>query len=502
MSASLSSVLFTRGADRVYFAALLVCLFYIFCTSGPIPIPFRENVGSPGPLQSQDTVSADDNSTSVAEGFDLADVFKEEQASSKDVSDIFSAEPWVPPQVTDLDESRMEMVEPYITAIMDPKDKYFDRLQCPHPYKNRYKGLRRRRNLSSKFETGPKQYFFALNLYECAHVLPRLLGSVVEAIRLLRPEDCVLSIVGGRSTDGTTEILSRLRDEMEAMNVTYYFSTSDIDPLKQGNDRITELAKLRNLVLDPLIRQPELYDPDATVIFLNDVSICADDIMELVYQKEFQRAHMTCAMDWVDYGDTFYDSWISRSMTGDMFIEIPQDGSFEFKHNLFWNDPVTRKRFDMKLPIQVYSCWNGGAAFTAKPLLKDNVTFRASYKDECYMGEPTLFCKDFWTLGYGRIAIIPSVNVGYNDDESRHVKEKHGYASSTIFETEKVEERSTEIQWKVTPPELVKCEPDWVHPSWVQWDQASKDQEPFDWTHSGYFNADKGEENEGGLIFD
>ena len=69
------------------------------------------------------------------------------------------------------------------------------------------------------------------------------------------------------------------------MNVTYYFSTSDVDPLKSGNDRITELAKLRNIVMDPLVRQPELYHPDTTVIFLNDVSICTDDILELVYQK-------------------------------------------------------------------------------------------------------------------------------------------------------------------------------------------------------------------------
>jgi alpha-1,3-mannosyltransferase len=58
-------------------------------------------------------------------------------------------------------------------------------------------------------------------------------------------------------------------------------------------------------------------------------------------------------MDWVDHGDTFYDSWICRGMTGDMFIEIPQSGDFSFKHNLFWNDPKTKTRFDAKLPFQV-----------------------------------------------------------------------------------------------------------------------------------------------------
>jgi len=202
-------------------------------------------------------------------------------------------------------------------------------------------------------------------------------------------------------------------------------------------------------------------------------------------------------MDWVDHGDTFYDSWISRSITGDMFIEIPQSGSFDFKQNLFWNDPGTKKRFEEKLPFQVYSCWNGGAVFTARPLLKHNVTFRASYKDECYMGEPTLFCKDFWSAGFGRIAVVPSVNVGYNNEQALGAKEKFGYASDIVWTTEKVEHRDTRIRWKPTPPELVKCEPDWHHPSWVKWDEEQDRQRPFDWTHSGYFNAhSKDEEKE------
>jgi hypothetical protein len=37
-------------------------------------------------------------------------------------------------------------------------------------------------------------------------------------------------------------------------------------------------------------------------------------------------------------------------------------------------------------------------------------------------GEPTLFCKDMWHEGYGRIAVIPSVNVGY-DEESGKVRQ-------------------------------------------------------------------------------
>ena len=217
--------------------------------------------------------------------------------------------------------------------------------------------------------------------------------------------------------------------------------------------------------------------------------------------KVYQKADMTCAMDWVDHGETFYDSWICRGMTGDMFIEIPQDGDFRFKHNLFWNDPKTKTRFEAKLPFQVYSCWNGGAVFTAKPFLQHNVTFRASYKDECYMGEPTNLCKDFWKHGHGRIAVVPSVNLGYNDDESRGAKKKFGHATEIIHRAEDEMElgKYSKIHWKDTPPALVKCEPDWQHPTWVRWDEA-KEQMPFDWTHSGYFHAEK--PVEGGISFE
>src|SRR2546421_12147992 len=60
------------------------------------------------------------------------------------------------------------------------------------------------------------KYFFALDLHECAPLLPRLLGSVIETIRFLGPSNCVLSIVEGRSHDGTYEILHSLSPELRS----------------------------------------------------------------------------------------------------------------------------------------------------------------------------------------------------------------------------------------------------------------------------------------------
>ena len=91
-------------------------------------------------------------------------------------------------------------------------------------------------------------------------------------------------------------------------------------------------------------------------MFLNDVSICTDDILELLYQKvgtpcqaiarhgtvnlsKFPtfltlvrevhlHAHVTCPMDGSTTVTPFMTGRIARGITGDMFIEIPQSGAF------------------------------------------------------------------------------------------------------------------------------------------------------------------------------
>ncbi|KIW53277.1 hypothetical protein PV05_08865 [Exophiala xenobiotica] len=471
----------------LYAASLLICLIYIFA----LPAPGRPK-------------------------FDWIDRFRYKStgndgetwntASSKDATSSSSPEngrqPWVPPDATDLDESRVRNLDPYILAIMNPDNTSIDRLSCPMFVPDRYEALHQSRTSKKTQDSDDmsvKHYFFALNLYQSAHILPRLLSSVVQALEFLDPEDCVLSIVGGRSNDGTTEILGAIRDQIEALGVSYYFSTSDIDPLEPGHDRVTELARLRNLALDPLVQQPELYSADnTTVVFLNDVAICVDDILELVYQRtKALQADMACAMDWKDDGHVFYDSWVARGLNGDLFVEIPQSGAWDFVRNVFWNDPASKARLEAKLPVQVYACWNGAVAFNAAPLFKHNIRFRASYQNECYSGEPTLFCKDMWKLGYTRIAVISSVNLGYSDEQGRIVKAVQGYTTDNIRHAEKISGNSTNIDWRSAPPELVKCQPDWHHPSWVEWDEpAAKQQLPFDWSNSGYFNARKDSDDE------
>ncbi|KAL2198259.1 glycosyltransferase family 69 protein [Corynascus similis CBS 632.67] len=361
-----------------------------------------------------------------------------------------------------------EKVALYVNAIMTPTVTDLPRLECPELDSARYQELR---------QTGSDvgiQYYFAINLRQCVGLLPRLIGSVVQTMRFLGPEKCALSIVEGNSKDGTNEVLAALRSELEALGVTYYFDTSNINP-KKGN-RIKALAQLRNLALQPLLdtytdTDTNLLPPPPTVIFLNDVAICPEDILELVLQRRTQQADMVCAMDWTHVGPepSFYDVWIARGMTGDSFFEIPPDGSWSRAWNLFWNDPASRAALDAHRPFQVFACWNGAVAFTAEPLVRKSLRFRWPREGECFQGEPQLFCKDLWYYGYGKIAVVPAVNLEYTNDKGRKIKQEKGYTSEWVSAPDWKDEA---IEWQADPPEKVKCFAGWKKQFFRVWNET------------------------------
>ncbi|OAF62352.2 hypothetical protein VC83_00751 [Pseudogymnoascus destructans] len=341
---------------------------------------------------------------------------------------------------------------------MAPEDKTFPRLDCPAPQGVRYDCLKANKEQLSFRAVRPK-YFFAIDLYQCADLLPTLLGSVMEVMRFLGPENCALSIIEGRSTDGTFEILKLLCADIEGMGASYFFTSSDLNPT--AGARIELLAKLRNMAVHPLMSQPDKYDP-ATTILLNDVAICREDIMELLHQRLHQSADMVCAMDWTYAGEhpTFYDVWIARDMAGDTFFHIPPDGSWDSAWNLFWNNTETRERYLEHRPFQVFSCWNGATVFTAKPT-------------ECFQGEPEIFCKELWKAGYGKIAVVPSVNLEYSNERGKDIKALKGYASQWVAKDgDDPKDTALKIQWVKDPPNLVKCMPNYQEQRWVPWDES------------------------------
>jgi alpha-1,3-mannosyltransferase len=156
--------------------------------------------------------------------------------------------------------------------------------------------------------------------------------------------------VEGNSDDGTPEVLGAcqclalrspvsaegpqdaLLDPVLKLNVTYRINHTSVNPLAHPSGRIPALAALRQMALfyiEP--DNPQLFPTTSTttILFLNDIAICPDDILELLHQRIALSATMTCAMDWTYVGKdpTFYDVWVARTIAGDSLFEIPPGGS-------------------------------------------------------------------------------------------------------------------------------------------------------------------------------
>ena len=229
--------------------------------------------------------------------------------------------------ITSEGESNVVWLSSAIFSIDTDSDTSSKLLECPQTTPSRYDYLRK---------SSPKiKYFFALNIHEAAPILPRLVGTIIRTIEYLGPENCALSVVEGYSTDGTYEILIDIASKLEASKILYFFQTSDVRPIKEDANRINDLAELRNEALKPLTSNPKLYSSETSIVFINNIALCPEDILELIHQKALQKADMACAMDWIYEGALFYDVFVSRSMNGDTFFEIPQNGTWDFAGTLF-----------------------------------------------------------------------------------------------------------------------------------------------------------------------
>ncbi len=361
---------------------------------------------------------------------------------------------------------------------MDPSDSTLDRLACPALDKGRYEYLKvpdASRWTQTIRGQRKVEYFFALDLRQKASLLPTLLGSIIEVIRFLGRGACTLSILEGNSNDGTWEILAALVPALKKAGITYYLQASALNPAEKGGDRIGRLAALRNQVLTPLTQadaRTTVIGPSASVIFLNDVAACAEDILELLHQRRALGADMVCGMDWTypDETATFYDVWVARSMAGGSFFDIPSNGAWAHALDLFWDDERAKARFKKHRPLQVFGCWNGGAVFAASAVVGENaLRFRTFSGGEAVQGEPMLFCKDLWMRGLGRIAVVPSVNLAYFVEEGRKVKGLKGYVEELVRGEDG---KANKLDWVAKPPAKIKTWSTYDKQEWREWDES------------------------------
>ncbi|KAF9954944.1 capsular associated protein [Mortierella alpina] len=273
-------------------------------------------------------------------------------------------------------------------------------------------------------------------LKDSENILPDLLTRVMETISILGPEYCHLSIVDHASTDGTGAVLDSFISFLESYNrgaflesaadakesrgvteqdpktsrrqshISYTIRTLSASDVSSGDG-----AAIKNLAIEPLLGRPstaamasptgysgsvktngdigeqatdQKVHEDArfdSVILLEPVVTCAEDILELVFQSRLQNADLTCGMD-LHLESKASDSrqlGIKReeaydnSATRDILGRRPHS---DIDHrDVFSTDQETQTRFEKRLPFQVQSCWSSAVVLRLSPAVLSALPF-------------------------------------------------------------------------------------------------------------------------------
>ncbi|KAF8314098.1 hypothetical protein DL93DRAFT_2080612 [Clavulina sp. PMI_390] len=273
--------------------------------------------------------------------------------------------------------------------------------------------LAKRLDASKTKRNAQHKYFFAINLYNSFDVIPDIFANMFRVASIVGFENVFVSVYENGSNDQTKALLKIFDSLTRAVGMRVVIRTSH---RRRGQfvHRIEYLAEVRNAALRPLYElrdsEGEVFD---SIIFMNDVLPCVDDLLELIWQSRRQNAGITCAADYMYHDEiaapVFYDNWVARDINGTALENAPFEAVF--------HHPSSAHRFQRHLPIQVQSCWNGVAVLDPAPLydLKP-VKFRMAdiAKGECSASECSLIANDYWNAGYGRIITVPRVKLAYD----------------------------------------------------------------------------------------
>lgn len=147
------------------------------------------------------------------------------------------------------------------------------------------------------------KYFFAINLYNSFDVIPDLFATLFRVAAILGYHNVYVSIYENGSTDQTKALLKIFDAIAGTAGLRVEIRTS-MRTRGAFNHRIEYLAEVRNAALVPLheLRESkqEIFD---SIVFMNDILPCVDDLLELIWQSRRQNAGITCASDYMFHED-------------------------------------------------------------------------------------------------------------------------------------------------------------------------------------------------------
>lgn len=169
-----------------------------------------------------------------------------------------------------------------------------------------------RRDLSGQ----KHKYFFAINLYNSFDVIPDIFATLFRVAAILGYHNVYVSIYENGSTDQTKALLKIFDAIAGTAGLRVEIRTS-MRTRGAFNHRIEYLAEVRNAALVPLheLRESkqEVFD---SIVFMNDVLPCVDDLLELIWQSRRQNAGITCASDYMFHEDIVGPPHPSASFVG------------------------------------------------------------------------------------------------------------------------------------------------------------------------------------------
>jgi alpha-1,3-mannosyltransferase len=167
------------------------------------------------------------------------------------------------------------------------------------------------------------KYFIAINLYNSFQVIPDLFATLFRLASVLGYQNIYVSIYENGSTDQTKALLRIFNALARSVGLRMTIRTS-IRRRGKFVHRIEYLAEVRNSAMTPLHELRDNGEFFDTIVFLNDVLPCIDDVLELIYQSRLQNAGMTCAADYMFHEELgapmFYDNWVARDLNGTVTV--------------------------------------------------------------------------------------------------------------------------------------------------------------------------------------
>ncbi|KAI8718338.1 hypothetical protein NCS52_00612500 [Fusarium sp. LHS14.1] len=355
----------------------------------------------------------------------------------------------------------------YVNSILGNINIPCPRLECPASDAKRYIPIR-----APSIARSGIDYIFAVRVTSNLDQLPTLLGAVLNAMYYLGPYRCALTVIDGGWNQQIDDVLEELRLGVEHIGAVYNYTSFVYGP---------SVYRHRNQAIRAVRHARKEVSEDATIVFLDDVDICSEDILELILQRENLGADMTCGMQWAPNKSNgiplLKNDGTCRDMQGNRLGRVaPKKWTEETDvKEYFWKSSKDQARFQEKRPFQVFSCWGGAAAFSASTFTRLEQMFRLPVeKAECSQPDTRLFCKDMWSHGRGKIAVIPSVNVARRQYDGFDVKKSIGYTSDLIRGQDPKEDR---IAWVEEPPKEVVCS----NHRWDAWDAGLPLDDPWDY---------------------